>query len=243
MTSRASETLSSGDMVMGSTIMPLSERLTLSTSPACCSTVRLRWIMPRPPCWAMAMAMRDSVTVSMAALIRGMFSVMLRERRVWVLTPAGTTSERAGNSRTSSKVRASGTGKWIMKSSGPQERGPSLRSGFRRQAPAPPRSGLAHACRTPQLPEEGNESFLGSQVFFIVTGEAGSNGAAGCRGEARDGEARRFGFGIGATAAGWRLIAAGTKRMDFAIKVLYAYCPRTTWDWEKEVWQCGWGSW
>ena len=37
MTSSASETLASGDMVTGSTIMPLSERFTLSTSLACCS--------------------------------------------------------------------------------------------------------------------------------------------------------------------------------------------------------------
>ena len=71
-------------MVIGSTIMPLSERFTLSTSLACCSMVRLRWMMPSPPCWAMAMAMRDSVTVSMAALIRGTRSSMLRVRRVVV---------------------------------------------------------------------------------------------------------------------------------------------------------------
>ena len=45
-TSSASETLSSGDMVTGSTIMPLSDRFTLSTSLACCSIVRLRWMMP-----------------------------------------------------------------------------------------------------------------------------------------------------------------------------------------------------
>jgi hypothetical protein len=37
MTSSASLTLSVGDMVTGSTIMPLSERFTLSTSLACCS--------------------------------------------------------------------------------------------------------------------------------------------------------------------------------------------------------------
>ena len=42
MTSRASETLASGAMVTGSTIMPLSERFTLSTSLACCSMVRFR---------------------------------------------------------------------------------------------------------------------------------------------------------------------------------------------------------
>src|SRR5271169_1905584 len=60
------------------------------------------------------MAMCDSVTVSMAALIMGMFSRMLREIWVCVLVLAGTTAECAGRSNTSSKVRASGTGKWII---------------------------------------------------------------------------------------------------------------------------------
>src|SRR5271169_797097 len=58
--------------------------------------------------------MCDSVTVSMAALMMGMFSRMLRESWVCVLVLAGTTSERAGRSNTSSNVRASGTGKWII---------------------------------------------------------------------------------------------------------------------------------
>src|SRR5579864_7395675 len=62
----------------------------------------------------MAMARRDSVTVSMAALMMGTFSWILRESCVWVLASAGTTSESAGTSRTSSKVRASGTGKSII---------------------------------------------------------------------------------------------------------------------------------
>ena len=114
-TSSASEILSSGDMVTGSTIMPLSERFTLSTSLACCSMVRLRCITPSPPCCAMAMASRDSVTVSMAALITGMLSAMLRESWVRVSACAGITSERPGSSNTSSKVSASGTGKWIMR--------------------------------------------------------------------------------------------------------------------------------
>src|ERR1019366_2648588 len=70
--------------------------------------------MPRPPCCAMAIAMCDSVTVSMAALMMGMFSRMLRESWVCVLVLAGTTSERAGRSNTSSNVRGSGTGKWII---------------------------------------------------------------------------------------------------------------------------------
>src|SRR5208282_3766759 len=71
-------------------------------------------MIPRPPCCAMAMAMCDSVTVSMAALMMGTFSRMLREIWVCVLVFAGTTSERAGRSNTSSNVRASGTGKWII---------------------------------------------------------------------------------------------------------------------------------
>src|SRR5271169_5644869 len=58
-----------------------------------------------------AMAMRDSVTVSMAALIRGIWSRILRVRRVDVSAAAGTTSDLAGSSNTSSKVSASGTGK------------------------------------------------------------------------------------------------------------------------------------
>ena len=40
------------------------------------------WMMPIPPCLAMAMAMRYSVTVSMPALISGMFSLILAVRRV-----------------------------------------------------------------------------------------------------------------------------------------------------------------
>ena len=63
----------------------------------------------------MPIAMCDSVTVSMAALMMGIFSRMLRVICVWVLASAGTTSERAGSSNTSSKVRASGTGKWIIR--------------------------------------------------------------------------------------------------------------------------------
>jgi hypothetical protein len=59
----------------------------------------------------MAMAMRDSVTVSMAALISGTRNSILRVRRVDVSASAGTTSDLAGSSNTSSKVNASGTGK------------------------------------------------------------------------------------------------------------------------------------
>ena len=40
-------------------------------------------MMPIPPCRAMVMAMRCSVTVSMAAEDMGMFREMLREKMVW----------------------------------------------------------------------------------------------------------------------------------------------------------------
>ncbi len=66
---------------MGSTIIPLSERLTRSTSSACSSIGRFLWMMPMPPCCARAMARLASVTVSMAALARGTFSRMLRVNR------------------------------------------------------------------------------------------------------------------------------------------------------------------
>ena len=48
---------------------------------------------PRPPCWAMAMAIDDSVTVSMAALSSGTNSGMLRVSRVETSTCAGSTFE------------------------------------------------------------------------------------------------------------------------------------------------------
>ena len=57
-----------GESVIGLTIIPLSERLTRSTSAACSSIDRFLWMTPRPPCCAIAMARRDSVTVSIAAL-------------------------------------------------------------------------------------------------------------------------------------------------------------------------------
>ena len=107
MTSSASEILFSGDMVTGSMIIPLSLRLTLSTSSTCRSIGMLRWTKPIPPCWAMAMASRDSVTVSIAALTMGMFNRMLRVSEVAVSTAVGSTSERPGSRRTSSKVRPS----------------------------------------------------------------------------------------------------------------------------------------
>ena len=106
--SSASRTSRSGRMVTGSTIIPDSERFTMSTSSACRAIGMLRWITPRPPCCAMAMASGASVTVSMAAERIGMLRRIARVRREVTSTCAGCTAERPGISNTSSKVSASG---------------------------------------------------------------------------------------------------------------------------------------
>ena len=58
-------------------ITPFSERFTLRTSSACCSIDIFLWITPRPPARAIAIAIWLSVTVSMAAVIIGIFKVKL----------------------------------------------------------------------------------------------------------------------------------------------------------------------
>ena len=60
-----------GGSVTGSVIIPLWLRLTFCTSAAWSSIVRLRWITPMPPWRAMAMAIRASVTLSIAAETSG----------------------------------------------------------------------------------------------------------------------------------------------------------------------------
>ena len=97
----------SGLTVTGSTIIPLSDFFTFSTSSACSATARLRWMTPRPPSCAMAMAVRASVTVSIAALSTGMFSRTRRVIGALTSVSRGRISEAAGTSRTSSKVRPS----------------------------------------------------------------------------------------------------------------------------------------
>ena len=72
----ASSSVCSGEREKGSVITPFSERLTLSTSSACASIDMFLWIMPMPPCLAMAIAILCSVTVSIPALIIGMFSLI-----------------------------------------------------------------------------------------------------------------------------------------------------------------------
>ncbi len=53
------------------------------------------------------MAMRASVTVSIAAETSGISSAIVRVRRLAVATSFGRTADSAGRSRTSSKVRPS----------------------------------------------------------------------------------------------------------------------------------------
>src|SRR6267378_1457043 len=94
-------------MVKGLTTMPDSNFLTLRTSSACLGASRFLWMTPMPPDCAMAMAMRLSVTVSMAEESSGMPSSMVAVRRVCVLVSVGRTAEAAGSNNTSSKVSAS----------------------------------------------------------------------------------------------------------------------------------------
>ena len=103
----ASETRASGGSVTGSTIMPASERLTLSTSATWASIERLRWMTPSPPARASAIASRASVTVSIAAETTGIASSISRESRVRVETSFGSTSDSAGTRRTSSNASPS----------------------------------------------------------------------------------------------------------------------------------------
>ena len=115
----------SGEQVTGSVTMPASERLTISTWPAWSATERLRCSTPIPPARAIAMAIRASVTVSIAELTRGTRSRILRVSWLAVSAVAGTTSEAAGSSRTSSKVRPSIA---ILCGSSPPVRTPGLAS-------------------------------------------------------------------------------------------------------------------
>ena len=95
-----------GESVIGLTIIPLSERFTRSTSDACSSIDRFLWMTPMPPCCAIAIASRDSVTVSIAALSSGTFTRMLRVTRDDTSTALGSTCECRGTSSTSSNVSA-----------------------------------------------------------------------------------------------------------------------------------------
>ena len=62
-----------------------------------------------PPACAMAIAIWDSVTVSIAEATIGRLSAIERVMRVRISTSDGSTSDRPGLSSTSSKVNASGS--------------------------------------------------------------------------------------------------------------------------------------
>src|SRR6202162_1767135 len=108
MTASASAIVCSGRQVTGSTIIPASVRFILSTPCDCAWIVMFLWITPMPPCCAIAIASRDSVTVSIAADTIGILREIPAVRRVFRSTSRGCTLDRAGRSRTSSNVRASG---------------------------------------------------------------------------------------------------------------------------------------
>ena len=73
--------------------MPDSYFLTRRTWAACSSMVRFLWITPIPPSWAIAMAIADSVTVSMAEETSGICRLIERVSRVPVETAVGSTCE------------------------------------------------------------------------------------------------------------------------------------------------------
>ncbi len=98
----ASRSVASGRQVTGSVTIPASERLTISTWAAWSSIDRFRCSTPSPPSRAIEMAIRDSVTVSIALESSGTRSRMLRDSQVLVSASLGTRSEASGSSRTSS---------------------------------------------------------------------------------------------------------------------------------------------
>jgi len=97
-----SSTVASCVVVIGSVIMPDSLRFTRSTCAAWSAIERLRCRMPMPPSRAMAIAMRDSVTVSIALESSGVATEIRRVIRDDVSASLGMTSVCPGRSRTSS---------------------------------------------------------------------------------------------------------------------------------------------
>jgi hypothetical protein len=95
----ASRSVASGASVIGFRIIPLSERFTRSTSAACRSTDMFLWITPIPPERAIAIAISDSVTVSIAAATNGMLRTIPRVNRERMSTSRGCTRACRGTSR------------------------------------------------------------------------------------------------------------------------------------------------
>ena len=83
----------SGDTLMGSWMRPWTWFFTRLTSESCLRSGMFAWSNPRPPFKAMAIAMRDSVTVSMSAEMMGMFRLSPSLRRVSSWVSRGNTSE------------------------------------------------------------------------------------------------------------------------------------------------------
>ncbi len=81
---------------------PDSDRLTDSTIEACDSMAVFLWMTPSPPARAMAMAISDSVTLSIAADMIGVRSMMPGTSWVSMLRSRGRTEEGPGSSSTSS---------------------------------------------------------------------------------------------------------------------------------------------
>ena len=104
--SKASLTVWSSDKNIGSVITPFSCLFTLSTSLAWASIVMFLWIIPIPPSLAIAIAILDSVTVSILALINGIFNWIFLVNWVFKETSLGRTSDLFGTSNTSSNVYA-----------------------------------------------------------------------------------------------------------------------------------------
>src|SRR6266581_4285047 len=77
----------------------------------------LRCTIPIPPWRAMAMARRDSVTVSMAAEASGMVRASFLAKIVVVSASPGSTDDLPGKSNTSSKVRPSEIGPSLIPAS------------------------------------------------------------------------------------------------------------------------------
>src|SRR3972149_4824053 len=85
-----------------------SSLFTFMTWPTCWSTLIKRWMIPSPPCWAIAAAVWYSVTVSMLAEMIGIASLIFGVSWAEVSTSLReATPERWGIKRTSSKVSPS----------------------------------------------------------------------------------------------------------------------------------------
>ncbi len=79
----ASDAVLEGEIVYGCSIITDSDLFTLNISSTCSEIVINLWIIPIPPSFAIAIAMLDSVTVSIFALIRGIFNEMFLDNFVF----------------------------------------------------------------------------------------------------------------------------------------------------------------